>query len=316
MNVVYLQYEGKNGLINKIFKKKYLEICCDKHRKEVSFAKNISMISKSNYSRLEHWIEECQSKGKLAFNLAELRQRFLADTEIALKRGLDRLSEKEKVVSIFKGYYIIIPPQYLSKGILPVTMFIDGLMKFLDRKYYVGLLNAAALHGASHQQPQEYFVVTEYPIMRPTQKKGLKINYISRRQLPPESLTEKMKTETGYITVSNPLLTAIDLITYEKKVGGLNRASTVISELFETIKRNDINEALINYASVSSLQRLGFVLDEVINKKEIADKILSLCKKTGVNFYLIPLKASGNNYKEHLNEKWKLMINTKIETDF
>jgi predicted transcriptional regulator of viral defense system len=271
------------------------------------------MISDSNYSRLEHWIEVCQSKGKLAFNLAELRHSFQGDTETALKRALDRLSEKEKVVSIFKGYYLIIPPQYAAKGVLPPAMFIDGLMKFLERKYYVGLLNAAALHGASHHQPQEYFVVTEYPVMRPTQKKGLKINYISTRQLPPESLTEKKKTETGYITISNPLLTAIDLISYEKKIGGLNRASTVINELLETVKRSDVNKDLINYASVSTLQRLGFVLDEILNKKEIADKIFSLCKKAGTKFYLIPLKASGKKKIEIVNEKWKLIINMEIE---
>lgn len=271
------------------------------------------MASDGNYSRLEHWIEECQSEGKLAFNLAELRQSFQSDTETALKRVLDRLSEKGKVVSIFKGYYIIIPPQYSSKGILPAAMFIDGLMKFLDRKYYVALLNAAALHGASHQQPQEYFIVTSYPVLRTTKKKGLKVNYISTRQLPPQSLTEKKKTETGYITVSNPLLTAIDLINYEKKIGGLNRASTVISELLETIKPNTISSELIQYATVSSLQRLGFVLEEILNRKDIAERIYSLCKKAGIKFYFIPLKASGKKNKENLNEKWKLMINTKIE---
>lgn len=273
------------------------------------------MISDSNYKRLEYWVEECQSKGKLSFSLAELKQSFENDSETSLKRVLDRLSEKEKVVSIFKGYYVIVPPQYSSKGILPTAMFIDGLMKFLERKYYVALLNAAALHGASHQQPQEYFIVTSYPVLRATVKKGLKINYISTRQLPPETLTEKKKTETGYINISNPLLTAIDLISYEKKIGGLNRASTVINELLEAVKRNDVSEELINYASVSSLQRLGFVLDEILNKKEIADRIFSLCKKAGINFYLIPLKASGKKNKEVLSEKWKLMINTEIEID-
>ena len=273
------------------------------------------MVSDSNYKRLEYWVEECQSKGKLAFSLAELKQSFENDSETSLKRVLDRLSEKEKVVSIFKGYYVIIPPQYSSKGILPTAMFIDGLMKFLERKYYVALLNAAALHGASHQQPQEYFIVTSYPVLRATVKKGLKINYISTRQLPPETLTEKKKTETGYINISNPLLTAIDLISYEKKIGGLNRASTVINELLETVKRNEVSEELINYASVSSLQRLGFLLDEILNKKEIADRIFSLCKKAGIKFYLIPLKASGKKNKEVLSEKWKLMINTEIEID-
>ncbi len=273
------------------------------------------MVSKSNYKRLEYWVEECQSNGKLAFSLSELKRSFANDSETSLKRVLDRLSGKEKVVSVFKGYYVIVPPQYSSKGILPPAMFIDGLMKFLKRKYYVALLNAAALHGASHQQPQEYFVVTEYPVLRATKKKGIKINYISTRQLPPDSLTEKRKTETGYINVSNPLLTAIDLIRYEKKIGGLNRASTVINELVEPVKRNDVNEELINYASVSSLQRLGFVLEEVLNKKELAERIFSLCKKAGMKFYLIPLKTSGKKQKENINEKWRLMINTEIEID-
>ena len=273
------------------------------------------MISSLNYNRIETWITQCLSKGKMSFSLIEVKKVFANDSAITIKFGLNRLVQKQKVVSIFKGYYIIIPPQYSSKGILPAAMFIDGLMKFLERKYYVALLNAAALHGASHQQPQEYFIVTGYPVLRTTKKKGLKINYISTRQLPPEKLTEKKKTETGYITVSNPLLTAIDLINYEKKIGGLNRASTVINELVETIKSNDVSEELIKYATVSSLQRLGFVLEEVLNKKEIAGRIFSLCKKAGIKFYLIPLKASGRKNKDVLNEKWKLMINTEIEID-
>ncbi|MBK9563923.1 MAG: hypothetical protein IPO37_01570 [Saprospiraceae bacterium] len=271
------------------------------------------MVTDSNYKRLEFWIEDCQSRGKLAFSLSELKQSFENDTETSLKRVLDRLSEKEKVVSVFKGYYVIVPPQYFSKGILPTAMFIDGLMRYLDRKYYVALLNAAALHGASHQQPQEYFIVTEYPVLRPTNKKGIKINYISTIQLPPKSLIEKKKTETGYINVSNPILTAIDMISYEKKIGGLNRASTVINELIVSVKQKDISKDVINYASVTSLQRLGFILDEVVNRKDIAAKLFNQCKKEGKTFYLILLKASGEKKKEVVNEKWKLIINTEIE---
>ncbi len=273
------------------------------------------MVSDRNYNRLDYWIEECQSKGKLAFSLAELKQSFKNDTETSLKRVLDRLSEKQKVVSVFKGYYVIVPPQYSSKGILPSVMFIDGLMKFLDRKYYVALLNAAALHGSSHQQPQEYFIVTSYPVLRATVKKGLKINYISTRKLPPESLTEKRKTETGYITVSNPLLTAIDLINYEKKIGGLNRASNVIYELIENVKPSKITNEFIQYATVSSLQRLGYLMEEVLDRRDIADRIYSLCIKEGIKFYFIPLKASIKKDREIINDKWKLMINTKIEID-
>ena len=85
--------------------------------------------------------------------------------------------------------------------------------------------------------------------------------------------------------------------------------------MVETVKRNDISEELINYASVSSLQRLGFILDEVLNKKELAEKIFSLSKRIGLKFYLVPLKPSGKKNKEQINDKWKLKINTEIEID-
>jgi hypothetical protein len=48
------------------------------------------MVSDSKYKRLEYWVEECQSKGKLAFSLAELKQSFENDSETSLKRVLDR----------------------------------------------------------------------------------------------------------------------------------------------------------------------------------------------------------------------------------
>jgi hypothetical protein len=49
-------------------------------------------------------------------------------------------------------------------------------MKYLGREYYVGLLNAAALHGSAHQQPQEFTVITNTSNLRNTLKKGIKIN--------------------------------------------------------------------------------------------------------------------------------------------
>jgi predicted transcriptional regulator of viral defense system len=268
-----------------------------------------------NYKRLEHWIVAKQSHGKLWFNLNELREHFRNDSETSLKQLLQRLTAQGKIVSVFKGFYVIVPPQYSSKGILPPVMFIDGLMHYLNRKYYLSLLNAAALHGASHQQPQSYFVTTEYPVLRATNKKGIRINYISTKQLPTDSLIEKRKTETGYIFVSNPILTAVDLISFEKRIGGMNRAATVINELVEQITPRKIGESLIGYAHVTSLQRLGLLLEEFIHRKDLADKLYRECRKAGLTFYQIPLKASGDKKSGPINEKWKIVINTEIEID-
>ena len=122
---------------------------------------------------LSDWVDSLASKGKNSFSLNDARTAFAHDKEATLRSKLSRLTQKGKITSIHKGYYLIITPQYISRGILPPPLFIDGLMKFLERPYYVGLLNAAAFYGAAHQQPQEFFVFTNFPALRPTTKKGI-----------------------------------------------------------------------------------------------------------------------------------------------
>src|SRR5207244_10392072 len=60
-----------------------------------------------------------------------------------------------------RGFYVIVPPEYRVAGSLPAAWFIRDLMDYLRRPYYVGLLTAPSLHGAAHQAPQEFQVVTD-----------------------------------------------------------------------------------------------------------------------------------------------------------
>ena len=186
-------------------------------------------MSKQEDITLGQWIENLQSRGRHAFSLSLLADELPGYTEIAQK-SIKSLDGKRRIISIYKSYYLIIPPQYSSKGILPPALFLDGLMKNMHRPYYLALLNAAGFYGASHQQPQEFFVVTSFPVLRTTQKKGLKINYISKKVIP-EILLESKKTEAGYIKISNPTLTACDLIQFEKRVGGMNRGCDSIERV-------------------------------------------------------------------------------------
>jgi len=72
------------------------------------------------------------------------------------------------------------------------------------------------------------------------------INYISKKEIP-EILLESKKTESGYLKISNPALTACDLIQFEKRVGGINRVSTVLNELAESIKPEMFNNELFEH---------------------------------------------------------------------
>lgn len=202
----------------------------------------------------------------------------------------------------------------MVRGILPPPLFIDGLMKFLERPYYVGLLNAASFHGAAHQQPQEYFVFTKFPVLRPTRKKSIKINYISKKGIP-EHLLEKRKTETGLINISSPELTAMDLVQFDKHIGGLNRAATVLNELSEVIKPEQINEGLLKEVPVTAIQRLGFLLDLILRKEEIGKRLYDESKKAGLEFFRIPLKLSTETKGFSADGRWKVIVNSEIEID-
>ncbi len=263
---------------------------------------------------LTEWIDSLSSKGRHSFSLEEVRSIFPEDSEAAIKLKLNRLSNKGKVISAHKGYYLIITPQYNSRGILPPSLFIDGLMKFVEKPYYVGLLNAAAFYGAAHQQPQEYFVFTTFPVLRPTKKKNIKINYISRKEIPAE-LVEQRKTETGYINISSPELTAADLVQYEKRIGGLNRAATVLNELGDSIKIEQINEVFLEKTMISTIQRLGYLFEKVLEKNAISDQIFNESQKLNLKFFRIPLKTLGGKKGYHTDERWKIILNTEIEID-
>jgi hypothetical protein len=76
------------------------------------------------------------------------------------------LKLKKEVLQIRQGFYVIIPPKYSKSGTLPLYLFIDDLMKSLDKPYYVSLLSVAALHGAAYQQPMGYTVITQSPAPR------------------------------------------------------------------------------------------------------------------------------------------------------
>ena len=81
----------------------------------------------------------------------------------SLKFELLRLSEKGEVLNLRKGFYLIITPRYSSVKKLPIQLYCDKLFRSLNRNYYVGLFSAAKLYGASHQQVQRDYIITEKP---------------------------------------------------------------------------------------------------------------------------------------------------------
>lgn len=279
-----------------------------------TFRKKILVLGAQTNQSLEAWTESLMARGRYAFALNEVREEFTRRTAMAVKSALKRLVDKGKILSVHKGYYLILPPQYAARGILPPSLFLDTFMRFLQRPYYVSLLNAAAYHGASHQQPQEFFVMTGFPVLRPTHKKGLKINYISIKDIP-GSLLEQRKTEAGYLTISGAALTATDLVQYQNRIGGLSRAATVLAELAEVLTPASFTPELLAHAHTTSLQRLGYLLEYSCFQEPLAGALHRVMNQQGLNRLRTPLQASGGVRGYSSQNRWNVIVNTEIELD-
>ena len=272
------------------------------------------MTRKRQRNYLISWTEGLLARGKNTFSWKQLREEFEDIDQPALISALRRLVQKRKAVSVYRGFYVILRPENYIKGIVSPILFIDPLMEYLERSYYVSLLSAALLHGSSHQYPQEFFVTTGLPQLHQTIKKGVKINYISRIDVPDRFLISR-KVETGYIKVSSLELTAIDLIRYQNHIGGLSRAATLINDLSESMEAQYFSDDLISETPVTFLQRLGYILENYSLNPKLGNKLLENIRRIHGPLIRMPLKPGKRVGGFKTDKKWHLIINTKIEID-
>ena len=87
--------------------------------------------------------------------------------------------------------------------------------------YYVGLLKAAELHGATHQAVMEFQVVTAKRLPRIRAGRSLIVFYFRKDMEAVTAGIEDRKTDTGTMTISSAALTALDLLRYPQASGGI-----------------------------------------------------------------------------------------------
>ena len=259
---------------------------------------------------LSSWIESRQSQG-LYFFTREEALKALQRSEAAFKQAAVRLDRKRRIARVHGGFFIIIPFEYAATGMLPAEWFIDDLMSYIGQPFYVGLMSAAALHGAAHQQPQQFHVVTNGPLRDIRSKNRLAIIFFSKSEIERVPLT-RVKVQTGHIPVSTPEATALDLIRYARRIGGLDRVLTVLQELGEAMEPEKLEEAAKSDGKLARAQRLGFLLE----KAGFPDLTRNLSKwVTEKNPFPAKLEPSIQNRGYKKNERWKLIVNIDVEGD-
>ena len=262
---------------------------------------------------IREWVHNREIDGRPSFSFEEVTNAFPSLTSQHIRNDLYRLRRSEVIAQPFKGFYVVIPPHYSAKGIVPPVYYIDQLMDYLSRPYYICLLSAAELLGAAHQRPQEFSVMTVLPRIRMSRLSSLDWNY---RSSIPEGFLKEINSETGTIKFSGPELTALDLVQYEQHVGGLSRAATVIEELSEqTVWIGAAERGLLVPSTIATVQRLGYIMENVLTNQSQADDLYHELKIVSPKLNRFRLSTRKDVDGAILNKRWNIIVNTEIEID-
>lgn len=258
---------------------------------------------------LSELLDSYQASGRYVLT-RDQAMRALGVSEEALKKAVRRLVTKRRVAVPHRGFYVIVPVEYRDAGAPPPSWFIDDLMKFLGQPYYVGVLSAAALHGAAHQQPQEFQVVTNAQL-RPAVAGRSRIRFFQKAHLERTPAAE-MKTETGTMRVATPEATGLDLFRYLKGAGHLGHVATVLAELAEKMDPQRLVEAARAEGEVSNAQRLGHALDQV-GASELVGALLSWITEQRPRY--VPLRVDRSLRRATKDTRFRVLVNEKVEAE-
>lgn len=259
--------------------------------------------------RLSQYIEKAQSHGEYWFFREAAIQDLRMDIN-AFQRSAARLIEQGKMARLKGDMYIIIPPEHRIVGCIPTTWFIDIMMRHFNQSYYVGLLSAAAFHGATHQQAMVFQVMTTKPI-RPIVLGQVRLMFCYKKNIQPD-FYQPIKTASGTMFVSTPEMTAFDLVRYAYASGQLNHVATVLSELAEMINSEKLASLVQNeWVEIATAQRVGYLLEQV-SELDLTLLEEALHQKQTIPRLLVVSKKSGVQEK---NTRWNLLINEILEID-
>ncbi len=248
-----------------------------------------------------------QSKGKYTFT------RDLAESEtdgsfVAVQAALGRLKKQGRIVSPRRGFYVVVPPEYRATGSPPASWFIDALMEDFGQPYYVALLSAAALHGAAHQQPMVFQVMTSRAI-RGVQAAKVSIRFLMRGKLERMPVTE-VQTETGIMRVATPETTAFDLVRYPAAAGHWGNVTQVLAELAERLDSSTLLQ-VARQVGLPDVQRLGYLLD-TLGEGDLVD---SMAEWLGSRQPRVVPLGKGKAGKTKINKRWRIMPNVELDLE-
>jgi predicted transcriptional regulator of viral defense system len=270
-------------------------------------------------SDLQKFVDSQLVRGRAHFSkaaaLAEARQ-----TRRAFESEVARLTQKGRLASPRRGFYLILRPEDRLLGAPDPSRWIDPMMKHLGLDYRISLLRAAAFHGSAHQAAMVFQVIT------PRQLQGIemgrqRVEFIYQTPAAfgetnrPEWLRQ-LKTEAGFAKIAGVELTLLDICRYFHRAAGISGAAQAVHDLGKKADPGILAKAANTYEN-SAVRRLGYLLERFGHDRQ-AKSLRAFAAKAKSFKALDPAAkpiVAALTETEEKNPKWKLVINAPMEID-
>jgi predicted transcriptional regulator of viral defense system len=259
---------------------------------------------------VDQFLNESQARGELVISIDQLA-RTSQMTHLALRRQLERLSQRVQHLPGRPSAYLIVSPEHRARGAPPVAAWLDAYFRVRNQPYYVGLLSAAALHGSSSQALQVTQVLTTKPT-RPMDVGRLHVDFYVKAHLQQTPLSA-LAGMPAPLAVSSPEATALDLIAFSDRIGGIRRVTEVIASLQGVMSLVGLRAALRAENQTSLKQRLGYVLS-ILGLDRMAEEVQrTLPKRLAVA--LLQTQAPVAHRAGDAHQPWMVLDNVGLETE-
>lgn len=217
------------------------------------------------------------------------------------KQVVFRLKKKKILSPIKRGVYLFSPLEAGPEGTGVDELLIPPLF-FPKKNYYVGYSTMFNYYGFTEQLFQTVYVLNNSIHMKRIIC-GISYKFI---RIPENRMygSETIKVKDIDVNISSKERTLIDLLYFNKPVGGITSAVEIFKEIVKN-KQCDIKK-LIEYAArfpnITTRKHIGLILE----KLGITDDLLKPLIKSMDNTAISSLNGTR---KGRLNKKWRIIVN-------
>lgn len=217
------------------------------------------------------------------------------------KQIVFRLKKKKILAPIKRGVYVFSPLEAGPEGTRVNELLIPPLF-FSKKNYYVGYSTMFNYFSFTEQLFQTVYVLNTSMRMERIIC-GISYKFI---RIPENRMygLEIIKIKDADVNISSRERTLIDLLYFNKPVGGITSAVEIFTEIVKN-KQCDIKKVIeyaASFSNITTRKRIGLILEKLGSSDDMLRPLIKSVKKTAVS-------SLNGTRKGTLNKKWRVIVN-------